>query len=56
MYKNVQIKCIKKQTVFRCLDNFVIVVSDDALLVAAKGKIQDVKKVAQVIKRRGKKE
>lgn len=52
MYKNIQIKCIKKQTVFRGLDNIVIVDSDDALLVAAKGKIQDVKKVAEEIKRR----
>jgi mannose-1-phosphate guanylyltransferase/mannose-1-phosphate guanylyltransferase/mannose-6-phosphate isomerase len=34
------------------LDNVVIVDSDDALLVAAKGKIQDVKKVAEEIKRR----
>lgn len=36
------------------LDNIVIVDSDDALLVAAKGKIQDVKKVAEIIKGRGK--
>ena len=36
------------------LDNIVIVDSDDALLVAAKGKIQDVKKVAEEIKGRGK--
>ena len=35
------------------LDNIVIVDSDDALLVAAKGKIQDVKKVAETIKARG---
>lgn len=35
------------------LDNIVIVDSDDALLVAAKGKIQDVKKVAEEIKGRG---
>ena len=34
------------------LDNIVIVDSDDALLVAAKGKIQDVKKVAEEIKGR----
>ena len=34
------------------LDNVVIVDSDDALLVAAKGKIQDVKKVAEQIKNR----
>ena len=34
------------------LDNVVIVDSDDALLVAAKGKIQDVKKVAEIIKGR----
>ena len=34
------------------LDNIVIVDSDDALLVAAKGKIQDVKKVAEEIKSR----
>ena len=34
------------------LDNIVIVDSDDGLLVAAKGKIQDVKKVAEEIKRR----
>ena len=32
------------------LDNVVIVDSDDALLVAAKGKIQDVKKIAEKIK------
>ena len=36
------------------LDNIVIVDSDDALLVAVKGKIQDVKKVAEEIKNRGK--
>lgn len=36
------------------LDDVVIVDSDDALLVAAKGKIQDVKKVAEVIKGREK--
>ncbi len=35
------------------LDDVVIVDSDDALLVAAKGKIQDVKKVAEIIKGRG---
>ena len=35
------------------LDDVVIVDSDDALLVAAKGKIQDVKKVAEIIKARG---
>ncbi len=34
------------------LDNIVIVDSDDALLVAAKGKIQDVKKIAETIKSR----
>ena len=34
------------------LDNVVIVDSDDVLLVAAKGKIQDVKKVAEIIKGR----
>ncbi len=34
------------------LDDVVIVDSDDALLVAAKGKIQDVKKVAELIKAR----
>ena len=34
------------------LDDVVIVDSDDALLVAAKGKIQDVKKVAVIIKNR----
>ena len=33
------------------LDDFVIVDSDDALLVAAKGKNQDVKKVAEIIKK-----
>ena len=32
------------------LDDVVIVDSDDALLVAAKGKIQDVKKIAEIIK------
>ncbi len=35
------------------LDDVVIVDSDDALLVAAKGKIQDVKKIAEQIKSRG---
>lgn len=35
------------------LDDVVIVDSDDSLLVAAKGKIQDVKKVAEIIKKRG---
>ena len=34
------------------LDNIVIVDSDDAFLVAAKGKNQDVKKVVEEIKRR----
>ena len=34
------------------LDNIVIVDSDDGLLVAAKGKIQDVKKIAEQIKNR----
>ncbi len=34
------------------LDNLVIVDSDDALLIAAKGKVQDVKKVAEIIKSR----
>ena len=34
------------------LDNVVIVDSDDALLVAAKGKIQNVKKIAEIIKSR----
>lgn len=36
------------------LDNVVVVDSDDAILIAAKGKIQDVKKVAEQIKTRGK--
>lgn len=35
------------------LDDIVIVDSEDALLVAAKGKIQDVKKIAEAIKARG---
>ena len=35
------------------LDDVVIVDSDDSLLIAAKGKIQDVKKVAEQIKSRG---
>ena len=35
------------------LDDVVIVDSEDALLVAAKGKIQDVKKIAETIKARG---
>ena len=35
------------------LDDVVIVDSDDSLLVAAKGKIQDVKKIAEIIKKRG---
>ena len=34
------------------LDNVVIVDSEDALLVAAKGKIQDIKKVAEIIRSR----
>ena len=34
-------------------DDVVIVDSEDALLVAAKGKIQDVKKIAETIKARG---
>ena len=34
------------------LDNIVIVDSDDALLVAAKGKIQNVKTIAEIIKKR----
>ena len=36
------------------LDNVVIVDSDDSLLVAAKGKIQDVKKVSEIIKNKTK--
>ena len=36
------------------LDNIVVVDSDDSLLIAAKGKIQDVKKVAELIKARNK--
>ena len=35
------------------LDNIVIVDSDDALLIAAKGKIQNVKLIAEQIKNRG---
>lgn len=34
------------------LDNIVVVDSDDAVLIAAKGKVQDVKKIAEEIKRR----
>ncbi len=34
------------------LDNIVVVDSDDAILIAAKGKIQDVKKIAEEIKKR----
>ena len=34
------------------LDNLVIVDSDEAILIAQKGKIQDVKKVAEIIKSR----
>lgn len=34
------------------LDNMIIVDSDDSLLIAAKGKIQDVKKVAEEMKKR----
>ncbi len=34
------------------LDNIVVVDSDDSILIAAKGKIQDVKKVAEVMKAR----
>ena len=34
------------------LDNIVVVDSEDAVLIAAKGKIQDVKKVAEAIKAR----
>ena len=36
------------------LDNIVVVDSDDSLLIAAKGKIQDIKKVAELIKARNK--
>ena len=36
------------------LDNIVVVDSDDSLLIAAKGKIQNVKKVAELIKARNK--
>ena len=36
------------------LDNIVVVDSEDSLLIAAKGKIQDVKKVAEIIKGRSK--
>lgn len=43
----------KKQMVFRGLDNIVIVDSNEALLVAVKGKIQNVKKRAEEIKGRG---
>ena len=35
------------------LDNVVIVDSDDSILIAAKGKIQDVKKIAEEMKKRG---
>ena len=35
------------------LDDVVVVDSDDSLLIAAKGKVQDVKKVAEEIKKRG---
>ena len=35
------------------LDNVVVVDSDDSILIAAKGKIQDVKKVAEEMKKRG---
>ncbi len=34
------------------LDNIIVVDSDDSILIAAKGKIQDVKKVAEEIKKR----
>lgn len=34
------------------LDNIVVVDSDDSLLIASKGKIQDVKKISEEIKRR----
>lgn len=34
------------------LDNIVVVDSDEAILIAAKGKIQDVKKIAEEIKKR----
>ncbi len=47
------IRCGKRTVATIGLDNVVIVDSDDALLVAAKGKIQDVKKVAEIIKGRG---
>lgn len=36
------------------LDNIVVVDSDDSILIAAKGKIQDVKKIAEQIKARSK--
>lgn len=35
------------------LDNIVVVDSDDSLLIAAKGKVQDVKKIVEEIKKRG---
>jgi mannose-1-phosphate guanylyltransferase len=46
----------KKLTAVVGLDNIVIVETDDALLVCAKDKAQDVKKVVDELERQGKKE
>ena len=50
--KNSNIRGGKRTIATIGLDNIVVVDSDDALLIAAKGKIQDVKKVAEEIKKR----
>lgn len=46
----------KKLTAVVGLDNIVIVETDDALLVCAKDRAQDVKKVVDILEQRGKKE
>lgn len=43
------IRGVKRTIATIGLDDVIVVDSDDALLVAAKGKIQDVKKVAEIL-------
>jgi mannose-1-phosphate guanylyltransferase len=45
----------KKLTAVVGLDNIVIVETDDALLVCARDKAQDVKKVVDILEQQGKK-
>ena len=51
--KNSYIRGGKRTVATIGLDNFVIVDSDDSLLIAKKDKIQDVKKIAEQMKARG---